>query len=344
MIACKHLLEIFTEWQKADFHRELEVMMSCDHPCVVNLHGFAFARLMNGVGEEVIAPSIFMEYYSGGSLSDRPNDGIGRRRRHPLPGWTSTAKSNIFFGVACGMAHVHRRHVIHRDLKPANVLLNASFEPSVGDFGISRIIDSPNITGGRRTPLFMAPEVVSSRSKGITQKCDVYSFAILVYQIFCRDERLEDMTPPTDPGREQKVAGGMRFRRPRAIPDSLWELVVECWRQDPASRPGFDDVVSRLSAAHDWCFPNTDVDELMLYESRCLSPAPRDVDVSRNSLISRFPISLADWVEVRLIGCGSFSKVILARHTLTGELLAQKPVCLSGGPWDLLNMYWELEL
>lgn len=46
-------------------------------------------------------------------------------------------------GVAQGMKYLHHEFpepLIHRDLKPGNILLDDSFEPKIGDFGISKFI------------------------------------------------------------------------------------------------------------------------------------------------------------------------------------------------------------
>ena len=48
----------------------------------------------------------------------------------------------ITFKLLKALLFMHSKKVIHRDLKPSNILLNASSEIRIADFGLSRTINS----------------------------------------------------------------------------------------------------------------------------------------------------------------------------------------------------------
>jgi hypothetical protein len=77
-------------------------------------------------------------------------------------------------------------------MKPVRVFLNAPFEVSAGDSGISRTVDSFDLTGGRGTPLYAAPEGIHERDVKITNKCIVFSFASLVHIFLSDNENCAD--------------------------------------------------------------------------------------------------------------------------------------------------------
>lgn len=80
--------------------------------------------------------------------------------------------------------HSFKTPVLHRDLKSLNVLLDDHFIPKITDFGWTRLI-AEKMTASVGTFQWMAPEVI--RSKSYTEKADVYSFGIILWEIASRE-------------------------------------------------------------------------------------------------------------------------------------------------------------
>ena len=81
------------------------------------------------------------------------------------------------------LAYVHGRKVIHRDIKTQNVFLTSSNTVKVGDFGISKVLESTTqkamtVVG---TPYYMAPE--ACLSEPYTSKSDVWALGCIVYEL-----------------------------------------------------------------------------------------------------------------------------------------------------------------
>ena len=85
------------------------------------------------------------------------------------------------------MAFAHENGVIHRDLKPANVLLDATDEPRVTDFGLAkRVHDESRLTATGQilgTPAYMPPEQASGKTNEVTEATDVYSLGAILYNL-----------------------------------------------------------------------------------------------------------------------------------------------------------------
>ncbi|MEZ5976168.1 MAG: protein kinase [Planctomycetota bacterium] len=95
--------------------------------------------------------------------------------------------------VADAVNHAHQRGVVHRDLKPANVLVDASGEPKILDFGVATTVDPEAQLTTMHTSLgevvgtlsYMSPEQVSGRSSQVDARSDVYALGVMAYEAFC---------------------------------------------------------------------------------------------------------------------------------------------------------------
>jgi serine/threonine protein kinase len=107
-----------------------------------------------------------------------------------------------------------------------------------------------DLTGRTGSFMYMAPEV--TRSKPYSEKADVFSFGVVLYQLFARQTfaavlLLLSRGDPVDCEiYAEKVARGYRVPIPSRWPEPVRELVASCWAQEPEDRPSMDDVARMI--------------------------------------------------------------------------------------------------
>ncbi|KAL5542526.1 hypothetical protein UlMin_010236 [Ulmus minor] len=217
-----------------DFWREAQILSTLHHPNVVAFYGV----VPDGPGGTLATLTEFMVNGSLRLVLQKKDRVLDRRK-----------KLMIAMDAAFGMEYLHLKNIVHFDLKCDNLLVNLR-DPErpickVGDFGLSRIKRNTFVSGGVRGTLpWMAPELLNGSSSRVSEKVDVFSFGIVMWEILTGEEPYADMHCGA-------IIGGIvnNMLRP-AIPkrcDSEWKkLMEECWSAEPALRPSFTEITNRL--------------------------------------------------------------------------------------------------
>ncbi|XP_072977427.1 uncharacterized protein [Typha angustifolia] len=218
----------------ADFWKEALILSSLHHPNVVSFYGV----VRDGPDGSLATVTEFMVNGSLKQFLQKKDRTIDRRKR-----------LIIAMDAAFGMEYLHGKNIVHFDLKCENLLVNMR-DPQrpvckIGDLGLSKVKQHTLVSGGVRGTLpWMAPELLSGKSNMVSEKIDVYSFGIVMWELLTGEEPYADM-------RCASIIGGIvnNTLRPQ-VPtwcDPEWKSLMEsCWSSEPSERPSFSDISQKL--------------------------------------------------------------------------------------------------
>lgn len=187
--------------------------------------------------------------------------------RHPTSNVFDTKQAIAIFGIAAGLAFCHQNNILHRDIKPSNILLDDNNCPKITDFALAKVfvegtegeVDMETMVG---TPIYMAPEMISDDRAPISNKSDVYSYAITIFEIFSRCHAYKGFTGTPMKLMKDIVKGGLRPTiDDNIIPKAFVDLLNRCWSADPYDRPTFREIVKDYMDRRDVYFNQPDIDQ-----------------------------------------------------------------------------------
>ncbi|XP_076927504.1 putative inactive receptor kinase At3g02880 [Bidens hawaiensis] len=228
-----------------EFREKIQGVGTMDHENLVPLRAYYCN------GEEKL---LVYDYMPMGSLSAllHGNRGAGRT---PL-NWET--RSAIALGAARGITYLHAQGpmVSHGNIKSSNILLTASYESRVSDFGLAQLV-GPNATP-TRVDGYRAPEVTDNRK--VSQKADVYSFGVLLLELLTgkapthallNDEGVDLPRWVQSVVREEWTSEvfDLELLRYQNVEDDmvqLLQLAIDCCAQYPDKRPAMVDVANQI--------------------------------------------------------------------------------------------------
>lgn len=244
-VALKKIQVDLTDYDmQINFIREVSIMASLHHPCLIELLGITFPSKKEQTFQ------IYTKYLPNNTL-----DEILKEENHEKK-LNGTQRTIIVYGIASAMSYLHRNNIVHRDLKPENIFLDEEFHPVLSDFGLSRICqEGTKMTGKLGTPYFMAPELFTDEEEKITKKIDVYAFAVTLLSMFTVDYKFEGIQPRTLNQLVSAVTNGKRYKIPNDVPEYYASLIKRCWSNDINERPSFDEIINEFDKNDDFILP-----------------------------------------------------------------------------------------
>ncbi|KAF2203882.1 kinase-like protein [Delitschia confertaspora ATCC 74209] len=126
-----------------------------------------------------------------------------------------------------------QRMILHRDLKPENVFLGQDNSVKLGDFGLSKILQSHDFASTYvGTPFYMSPEIC--KAEQYTLYSDIWALGCIVYELCAK-------TPPFNAKTHfdliQKIKSGRYPPIPSVYSLELQKVIASCLQVIPHQRP-----------------------------------------------------------------------------------------------------------
>ncbi|NWS71038.1 RIPK2 kinase, partial [Crotophaga sulcirostris] len=261
---------------------------------------FSYILPILGICNEPEFLGIVTEYMTNGSL----NQLLHRKDVYPDIPWC--LRFRILYEIALGVNYLHNMNppLLHHDLKTQNILLDDEFHVKIADFGMSkwRVISMSQSRSETSLPeggtiVYMPPEDYNpSQKTRASVKHDIYSFAIIMWEVMSRKQPFEEVINPLQI--MYSVSQGQRLdlseeslsvdipHRPLII-----RLIESGWAQNPDERPSFlkclIDFEPVLRTFEEIAMLEAVIllkRSKSLYESRCIYKSEKKADVEQISL------------------------------------------------------------
>jgi serine/threonine protein kinase len=208
---------------RSRFRREAQEAAKMAHPTIVRIFDAGEETVLDDTGAEVQVPFIIMEYVDGRLLKDIIAEG-------PVE---AAEAVRIISQVLVALEYSHRAGVVHRDVKPGNIMVTATGQVKVMDFGIARAISDSSASIAETSTIvgtaqYFSPE--QARGEAVDARTDLYSTGIVFF------EMLTGRAPFTG---ENPVAVAYQHVNQQAVPPSSY---------NPRVSPALDVVALRAMA------------------------------------------------------------------------------------------------
>mmetsp|Transcript_23754 Transcript_23754/g.38676 ORF Transcript_23754/g.38676 Transcript_23754/m.38676 type:complete len:829 (+) Transcript_23754:165-2651(+) len=217
-----------------DLVHETVMLSSFEHPNIIKIHG----RAELGEGYFILLDKLT------DTLDDRIMD-WGKKFPQSSRNPPSMQQIKVGKTLADTVAFLHERKIVFHDLKPQNVGFDDMGRLKLFDFGFaSEMIDDEPLEDRAGTVRYMAPEVGLDKGHGLP--ADVYSFSILLWEIFSLKKPFAKIKNSKE-FKKVVFEGGERPKLGKNWSIEMREELESGWSEDPHERPNMDDFAELLS-------------------------------------------------------------------------------------------------
>jgi eukaryotic-like serine/threonine-protein kinase len=213
------------EEERASFEKrflaEARAAGALQHPGIVVVHD---------VGRDEATGTLYiaLELLEGRTLAE---EGAGGK---PME-WTRALGTTA--QVARALHHAHAQGIVHRDIKPANIMLLASGQAKLMDFGIAKLPASQLTLAGEffGTPSYMSPEQAAGGA-AVDARSDLFSLGCVLHQLLTGQRAFDGPTLPAILMRVMRDEPPPPSRVTPGLPAGVDAIVGQALAKDPDRR------------------------------------------------------------------------------------------------------------
>ena len=221
-----------SEKEKIRIVQEVNILHELNHPNIVKYYD----RIIDKKNTKLF---IIMEYCPGGDLSK-----LIKHNRKTSQFFSEDIIWKIFSQVCSALyaCHTHKEgKILHRDIKPSNIFIDQENNIKLGDFGLSRILNTDISFAVSRvgTPYYMSPEQIDDIK--YNEKSDIWSLGCFLYE-------LVTLHPPFEANNHinlaKKIKSGKVDLIPKFYSQKLNEVINLLMNLDPNKRPNITEIIN----------------------------------------------------------------------------------------------------
>jgi eukaryotic-like serine/threonine-protein kinase len=219
------------------FDQEAAILKRCKHKNIIKINKF----IKGGS-----SPAIDLELCETTHLKRYITNTVGEDKLLPLKD-----ACKIFGQVIDALSYLHGMNIVHKDLKPQNILVNKGGKVKLIDFSIAVEVKATFLSKlfakeprPEGTPTYLSPEQISG--KLVDQRADIYSFAIVAFEVFAGRPPLHGRTM------NELLNAHMKQRAPsilsinKTLPRDLAQFIDKALAKNPEHRPADINLIGEI--------------------------------------------------------------------------------------------------
>ena len=229
-------MDNMSEELKEKTYSEVKILQKLNHPNIIKFHEFFFSKnFRNQISLHIIA-----EYADGGDLHRKIQ--IYKQKKIFF---TENQILDYLIQITLALNHMHSKNILHRDIKPQNIFLTKNNIIKLGDFGVSKALESTfakakSLIG---TPYYVSPEIFSNIP--YSYKSDIWSFGVLLYQMTNFKMPFEAYNNISELGQKIKAGNFEKINNENYSVD-LKNLIYDMLQVNPEKRPTLNDILCKF--------------------------------------------------------------------------------------------------